>query len=358
MAATPASAQLAPAPDASWHTNGAVKAITELDGVVYLAGSFTSVSDSTGQTVHRSNLAAIDLSTGHVTSWDPHTDGAVLAITTNGTGTVYAGGPFTTVAGQPRDGLAAISTTGALLPWEGQVSGGDVHALRYAPGRLYVGGGYSWIDGVHRPNLAAVDPTTGELLPWNPRPDGIVWAVRVLGNDVYVGGRFQYMGASRQSHIAALSAVTARPLPWSYHPYYAAVLSLTTADGLLVAGLAGNGGRVVGISLHTTHAVWSQWLDGNVKAVAIADGEVIVGGHFMNLCRAGSGEPCYDAVPAHHLTAVDLRTGAPTTWRPSVNGVLGVFTLFGGSSSVVVGGSFTMVGGVSQPFYAQFPTAS
>ena len=206
MAAAPAYAQLAPAPDSSWHTNGAVKAITELNGVVYLAGSFTSVSDSTGQTVHRSNLAAIDLSTGQVTSWNPDADGRVLAITTNGTDTIYAAGPFTTVAGQPRGGLVAISTTGALLPWAGQVSGGDVHALRYAPGRLYVGGGYSWIDGVRRPDLAAVDPTTGELLAWNPQPNGIVWAVRVIGNDVYVGGGFQYMGASRQSHIAALSA--------------------------------------------------------------------------------------------------------------------------------------------------------
>lgn len=353
-AATPASAQLSPSPDSSWHTNGAVKAITELHGIVYLAGTFTTVSDSSGQTVHRTNLAAIDLATGQVTSWNPGANGAVLAIATDGSGTVFAGGPFTTVSGQPRNGLVAISAAGAVLPWQGQVSGGDVHALRYAPGRLYVGGGYGWIDGVNRPNLAAVDPVTGALLAWDPRPDGIVWAIRTVGSEVIVGGGFEHMGASRQSHLAALSATTGAPLPWIYRPYRAAVLSLTTAHGLLIAGLAGDGGRVVGISLRTGHAVWTRWLDGNVKAVAIADGEVIVGGHFMNFCAPGKGEPCGDPSPAHHLTAVDLRTGAPTGWRPSVDGVLGVFTLFGGASTVTVGGSFTTIAGVSQPYYAQF----
>ena len=353
-AAAPAAAQLGPAPTSSWHTNGAVKAITQLNGIVYLAGTFSTVSDSSGQTVRRANLAAIDLATGQVTGWNPGTNGPVLSITSDGSGTIYAGGPFTVVQGLSRTGLVAISAAGAVLPWQGQVSGGDVHALRYVPGRLYVGGGYSWIDGVNRPNLAAVDPITGELLAWNPRPDGIVWAVRVINGEVFVGGGFQYMGTSRQSHLAALSPTTGRPLPWLWYPYRAAVLSLTTSDGLLVAGLAGNGGRVVAIDLRTHRVAWTRWLDGNVKAVAIADGEVIVGGHFMNLCAAGSGEPCVHPAPAHHLTAVDLRTGAPTAWHPSVDGVLGVYTLFGGVNTVTVGGSFTTVAGVSQPYYAQF----
>ncbi|HUZ84825.1 MAG TPA: hypothetical protein VMU66_09025 [Gaiellales bacterium] len=354
LAAAPAVAQLQPAPQPSWYTNGAVKAVVVLHGVVYLGGTFTAVSDSSGQTVARTDLAAIDAATGVVTSWNPRAAGPVLALATDGADTVYAGGPFTSVGGLPRHGLAAISTSGTVLPWQGQVGSGEVHALRFAPGRLYVGGGFAWVDGVRRSNLAAVDPVSGALLGWNPAPDGIVWAIRVDAAHVFVGGRFQHVGSSRQSHIAALDPATGLPLPWSYYPYRAAVLSLTEADGLLVAGLAGNGGRVIAMHVTGGRLAWARWTDGNVKAVAIADGQVVAGGHFMNLCSAGSGEPCNEPIAAHHLFAADLRTGLPSGWHPPVNGVLGAFALFGTSSALVVGGDFTTVSGANQPYYARF----
>lgn len=349
-----AQAQLQPTPTPSWHTNGAVKSIVYLNGVVYVAGSFSTVSDAAGQTVRRSNLAAITLSTGVVTSWNPGANGPVLAIATDGGSTIYAGGPFTRIGVAPRGGLAAISTSGAVLPWQGQVGSGEVHVLRFAPGRLYVGGGFTWVNGVKRPNLAVLDPTTGALQSWNPAPDGIVWAIRVDGKHVFIGGDFQYVGGSRQSHIAALSPVTGRPLPWSFYPYQASVLSLGEANGVLVVGMAGNGGRVAAIRISTGRAIWIRWADGNVKAVTITDGELVVGGHFMNLCSSGSGEPCGSPVPAHHLVALSLSTGAPTGWQPSMNGVLGTYALCPLPSGVIVGGDFTKVGGVSQPYYAQF----
>lgn len=355
----PASAwgQLQPAPTRSWHTNGAVKSIVYLNGIAYVAGSFTSVSDAAGTTVRRSNLAAIRISTGVVTSWSPSANGAVLALASDGRSTIYAGGPFTSVSGVARAGLAAISTSGAVPAWQGRVGAGEVHALRFAPGRLYVGGGFSWVDGVQRPNLAALDPVTGALQSWNPAPTGIVWSIRVDPAHVFIGGNFQYVGRSRQSHIAALSPATGRPLSWSFYPYRAAVLSLAESNGVLVAGLAGNGGRVVAIRISTGRRIWTRWADGNVKAVTITDGELVAGGHFMNLCSAGSGEPCGSPIAAHHLVALSLATGAPTGWQPSMNGVLGAYALCPIPTGVVVGGDFTVVGGVSQPFYAQFGLA-
>lgn len=352
-----ARAQLRPTPTPSWHTDGAVKSIAYLNGVAYVAGSFTRVSDAAGHTVRRANLAAIDLATGVVTPWNPGANGSVLAITTDGSSTIYAGGPFNRVGGSVRGGLAAISTSGAVLPWQGRVGSGEVHALRFAPGRLYVGGGFSWVDGVNRPNLAALDPHSGALQSWRPAPDGIVWTIRVDSSHVFIGGNFQYVGTSRQSHIAALSPTTGRPLPWRVYPYRAAVLSLAESGGVLVAGLAGNGGRVFAVQIATGRVIWTRWTDGNVKAVAIADGEVVAGGHFMNLCSPGSGEPCGAPVAAHHLVALSLTTGAPTGWQPSMNGVLGAYALCPLTAGVIVGGDFTKVGGVSQPYYAQFGLA-
>ena len=354
--ASPATAwaQLEPTPTPSWHTNGAVKSIVEVNGVAYVAGSFSAVSDSAGHTVPRANLAAITLSTGVVTSWNPGANGPVLALASDGTSTIYAGGPFTRIGVAPRSGLAAISTAGSVLPWQGQVGSGEVHVLRFAPGRLYVGGGFSWVDGVMRPNLAAVDPVTGALQSWNPAPNGIVWAIQVDASHVFIGGNFQNVGRSRQSHIASLSPVTGLPLPWSFYPYRASVLSLAESGGVLVAGLAGNGGRVAAIRISTGRAIWTRWADGNVKAVTITDGELVVGGHFMNLCSPGSGEPCGHPLAAHHLVALDLASGRAAGWQPSMNGVLGAYTLCPLPGGVIVGGDFTEVGGVSQPYYAQF----
>src|SRR2546427_10123 len=97
----------------------------------------------------------------------PVTDGRVAALAVSGN-TVYAGGEFTNVGGQPRARVAAIDAlTGAALPLDIGTDG-TVRALALAQGRLCLGGDFMNVDGQIRHHLAAVDCATGQVAAWNP----------------------------------------------------------------------------------------------------------------------------------------------------------------------------------------------
>src|SRR6476619_2942233 len=82
-------------PDATYQTNGRVRAIAYAGGVVYIGGTFTSVRPpgaplGSGE-VARNRLAAFDESTGALLPWNPNADGDVWSLAVTGQ-TVYTGG--------------------------------------------------------------------------------------------------------------------------------------------------------------------------------------------------------------------------------------------------------------------------
>ncbi len=72
--------------------NGRVHAVVQVGGTIYIGGDFTAV-DGTA----RNHLAAIDASTGALTSWNPGASARVRALEAGANGSVYAGGDFAMV---------------------------------------------------------------------------------------------------------------------------------------------------------------------------------------------------------------------------------------------------------------------
>ena len=112
-------ATIAPTPDSTWQTNGRVIAIAVSGNTVYIGGSFTEVEDHTGQTAVRNHVAAFNVSTGAVTSWDPNASSTVRAIVVSGS-TVYLGGDFTTLGGKNRKRLGSVTTSGTVTSFKAQ----------------------------------------------------------------------------------------------------------------------------------------------------------------------------------------------------------------------------------------------
>ena len=118
---------------------------------LYVGGEFTKFGargNTKAQT--RNHIARVSPTTGTVDAdWNPDTGNnnaanpvRSIAVSPDGT-TVYFAGDFSTVAGQPRPGLAAVVSDGSgggrLSPWAPPV--GAVSALGMAPdGRVYAGG--------------------------------------------------------------------------------------------------------------------------------------------------------------------------------------------------------------------------
>ncbi len=70
--------------------------------IFYLGGGFQSVG---GQA--RGNLAAVDLTSGAVSAWNPDTDSRVMALALAGPA-VYVGGFFERIGGEDHNSLAAV----------------------------------------------------------------------------------------------------------------------------------------------------------------------------------------------------------------------------------------------------------
>ncbi len=173
--------------------NGGALAFATHPSGILLGGDFTSVGGYA-----RTNFAAIDLSTGRPTSWAPTTDtdpnNRIETMLLRGS-TLYVGGVFNAIDGQPRANLAALSTAGAVLPLRADTDG-RVHTLTTLGSTLYVGGEFTQVAGAARNHLAAVDATSGALAPWNPGFTGTgVLTLVGVGSTIYAGGFGQNLAA-------------------------------------------------------------------------------------------------------------------------------------------------------------------
>jgi hypothetical protein len=202
-------APLSNAPDQPGYTlnaGGEVRAIVRLGDTIYIGGTFTSVN---GQP--RTNLAAVSAADGSLTAWAPTTDNEVDALAASGSA-IYAGGIFTQVTGAvARNGAAAFDTAGDVLPWDPHPNAASVAALLVEGSHVYLGGAFASTNNgaVPTTNLARVDAGTGATdAAWQPNPDASVNGLVSDGTFIYPIGGFGTIGGQARNGLAAVSIAT------------------------------------------------------------------------------------------------------------------------------------------------------
>ncbi len=352
-----AGATIATRPMPTWQVNGRVNAIMQIGSITYVGGKFTQASSHNGATTATvSNLAAFTAAGNLVTTWKPAANGTVKTFATDGTN-IIAGGSFTQINGAGHPHLAEIQPGGAVVSkgvWSGTADG-DVQALATHGGTLYLGGQFATVDGQPQPFLGAVSLANGGFdATFAPFVDGRVDGLEIdNGGDVVAGGFFLNAGTSTsaQAALAAFDGTNGGLLGTYQSPTASAVVSMTeAADGSIYTGHFNN--RLQDYSPGGS-AGWHDTFDGNVQALTLSDGELIAGGHFVNIC---AGSTC---AVRHHIAALDPASGAlDTSWAPNVNSDLGVFAEADTTTGLAIGGDFTAVGGVAQAHLAFLPTGS
>lgn len=196
--------------------------------------------------------------------------------------------------------------------------------------------------------------------------NGRVAALVQYGNRVYVGGQFDTIGGQSHRGLAALDATTGQVIstfnatvaPLSPGTLDAGVTSLAvTSGGQLVVG--GTFTSVNGVPRSnlakvsaSTGALYTAWdpAPGNtVLALALSGSKVIVGGKF-------------GTIAAHRvlrLAEVDLASGGVYAgFVPNPNDVVRALHVNPGGGSVLVGGDFTSLAGVSRAHLASVATST
>jgi hypothetical protein len=305
-----------------------VRAIGASGSDVVAGGTFTSVGG-----VDRRNLAAIDLNTGEPTAFNPPMKGqfsaltSVRAVAVTDDGLVWAGGEFGTEGPNERFHLAAFdATSGALASFHRDPSGGfdGVHALVASGSTVYVGGSFTQIGGQPRRNIAAVRNVPGEdgtVLPFDVNVNGSVFALALAGDTLYLGGQFGEINgalASLKRDRRALAAVDASTgLARDWDPDSDNIVRALRVDGDTVfaggdfatvnKGTAPRS-RLAAFDRQTGIARgWDPGADATVRSLATFGPTVFAGGDFAN---AGG-------VPRSGVADFDAQTGAPDTFSPA-----------------------------------------
>jgi hypothetical protein len=365
----PASALAVPAaapsntPLSTWQAQGRVSALAISNGVVYLGGSFTSLSShgATRKTVTRNHLAAINEATGAPTAWNPNVNGAVHSIKVIGQ-RVYVGGSFTSIGGKPVRNLGEVGRgSGRVVTAFRASANGEVDAMAASASKLYVGGTFSRVDGTAHSNLGAVGLGSGAIAgAWTARANGAVHTLldATGSGRVFVGGHFSAVDGASRPFLAAVGAKRGSVFRWASAPLGQVWSLVLSPQGWLYAGVGGHqGGQLDSYQPLTGRLRWHRFADGDVQTVSVAGSTILAGGHFLNACATGQGggSPWVCTVPLQRdrFFATD-QSGAIQPWNPGGNSLFGVWVLRSDATHIAAGGDFTLVDGAHQARYAEF----
>jgi hypothetical protein len=283
--------------------------------VVYAGGRFASIGG-----VERDNLAQIDNASGAATAWNPQLDGFAKALAVSGT-TLYVGGSFNAIDGQPRSSVAAFDrSSGALKSWSAALEVDEfpgtpsVDALAASGPTLYVGGEFDQVDGQPRQNLAAVSTVAGQPTAWQADADESVGSIALTESTAYVAGDFEEVDGHERESLAAVDRLSGEVTPWNPNPD-SSVRALAVSGSTVYAGgffseIGGDPERESLAALDATSGEvtgWNPEPDSSVTALAVSGSSVYAGGSFTAI--GGN--------PRRYLAEIDATSGESTEWDPS-----------------------------------------
>ncbi|HTO02316.1 MAG TPA: delta-60 repeat domain-containing protein, partial [Opitutus sp.] len=347
----------------SVNVNGQVSAmVMQADGKIVIGGKFTSVNNVTRNRVARLNPdGSLD------TTFDPNVGGGVTpevtALALQADQKLLVGGGFTTV--QPngaatattRNRIARFNTDGSLDATLDVGANNMVLSLAVqSDGKILIGGGFTSLQPagsaapVARNRIARLDTDGSIESGFNPDVNNAVSAIALLPDgDILIGGSFTTLGSENVNRLVRLNPNGSRDTAFVGSTDGQVYVLKVAPDGRIFVGgsfsTAGGGSRSYVARLLPTGALDTTFVAGpnfNVYAVAPqADGSAILGGGFTTI--RGSG---VTPVVRNHVARVSSTGVVDADFRPDANGRLRAVAIQT-DGNILVGGSFTSVGGVT-----------
>ncbi len=315
---------------------GAVYATERIANTLYVSGNFTGVAPTATTPGYAFALSA---ATGAVVSPTIAANAPVYAIEPDGGGGSYLSQATSTASGSAlATAIVHARADGSLDPSfsSAAITGGFGRLVRVGPSLIVAGGstfgipGSLKVGGVDRA-LVALDPGTGALLPWTPvvpYPASRVADVEAANGVLYV--LFQPASLSAGREVSAYDGTTGVRL-WT-RSILNQPLGLPDSSGALA--IAGNrllvatsvGMFALNPSSGVIDPAWGGALAGeSVLDMVVSGSTVFVGGNFTQ----------FYGVPRTRVVALDVNTGALTTWNPALPNEGGQISLAASASGSV-----------------------
>jgi flagellar hook assembly protein FlgD len=331
-------------------TDGVVNAVASDASGVYLGGLFNYVGPRTGEG------KIFNVSSSTMLAGMPEiSGGASYGVETSipdGAGGWYIGGDFTSVAGQPRAGIAHIFSDGVVDSNFNPGANGAVMILaRDGAGSLFAGGFFTAIGGQNRTYIAKMNAVTGAIdNSFNPAVTGVyIQSLAFDSNqDIYVAGNFSTIAGQPLSCLAKLNGATAIADPaFAPNPNSAVHQILLDGNGSLYA--CGDFGKIGGQFYSmlakvdaTTGAADTNFVpvvDGIMQSMALdGSGSLFIGGWFTNV----------NTIARNYIAKISAATGAlDGSFNPGADAAVYPIVL-DGAGNIYAGGNFKNINGQSR----------
>src|SRR5215208_277948 len=362
-------------PDQTPMVNGTVRAIEQVGTNIWLGGKFTRVKQRDGTVVASvSNVAVFDSQTGEYVDIAPKllgTGSEVWDMSIYGDDVLIAGkfsGPTSTQKNLVRvDGTTrkveqwynAPSLKSALAaplaaPNVDRIYGGGVSLTAFE-----LGGKKLWTKAktTVNTNLYPTNAPSPSYRDLELDPDGqTIWAActcdAVDGRAAKALVKLDLEGNHDASWLAA-----ADPPSWG--------MSVVNANGALYLG-AGGTDYLAELSKADGKSSWVRDTSGSVQVVEVMEGQLVIGGHFLEVAdqlgdscghRAGGKQdldPNDECQTRKGIAAYSFEGVLDPNWKPMYAGRYSlVWALHVDGASLHTGGEFLTVNGVTQNYYAR-----
>ncbi|MFV0458922.1 MAG: PKD domain-containing protein [Actinomycetales bacterium] len=383
-------------------TNGEIWDIEVVGDRVYVAGSFTSIRNTVGDTsvVTQPMLAAWNHTTGQLDmSFRPVFDGSVRTVEASPDGSrLYVGGTFRSINGVSKKKLAQIDpTTGAPIAGFKANGNAQVNQIAVSDTAVYAGGRFTAINGTPMVGLAAVDPTTGAVDTGfdNQLSGGLgtggtltVQGLKLTPDNstLIVAHTGRRVADQDRTGVAMIDTASKQLLPWRTRiyddnlPFVGGIQRIyamdVSPDGSFFAVGSGSGGdrpplndTVLAFDVAGGDNMDPRWITRNfdsVYSVGISEQAVYIGGHF-NFTESqnasdpfpglsdvgygtGQGLGAYalgdEVVRRDHIAALDPANGKALEWNPGSNSFEGNKAMEVTPQGLFTGGDGMRQGGV------------
>lgn len=280
---------------------------------------------------------------------NPNAPVHAIAVQTNGT--VFIGGAFSLVSGNPHNRLARLDSIGVIDDTFTNDCDGLVRCLALqADGAVLVGGDFAAVGARPRTRLARLLPDGSVDASFSPVADGSVMSLAVQADGkILVGGNFQNLAGQPCQRLGRLNTNGTFDSSFSCAANSDVAALAVQKDGKILAGgfftTLGGQARVGFARLNSDGSLDSAFnsqvgnADDAVTSIALdTDGRVVLGGLFTKIASVPLGQG---------LARLGSDGALDLSFAPGAGRVNALALQKDGR--IVVGGSFTTLGGLTRP---------